>query len=158
MAGRGRAGHDGRVSRKSKHARHRRKKVAGRLRAALRDQRHVELHLHDAEPLTGFVVGLDERHVELALLGEPGLADGVEEVRLRDIQKVRKRPAAVGETPVRGRLAHLEEIEELAQAVVDEAFEEGWPYDAQGVEELTDLQQAVRALACVVRRPEAGED
>lgn len=145
------------MSRKSKHERHRRKKVAGRLRDAARDQRHVELRRRDDEPLTGFVVGLDERHVELALLGEPGLADGVEVVRLRDVEKVRKRPSAVGDTPVRGRLSYLEEVEELAQAVVDEAFEEGWPYDPQGVEELTDLQQAVRALACVVRRPEAGE-
>ncbi len=146
------------MSRKSKHQRHRRKKVVGRLRAAAREQRHVELRRHDAEPLTGFVVGLDERHVELALLGEPGLADGVEVVRLRDVEKVRKRPSEVGETPVRGRLSYLEEVEELAQAVVDEAFEEGWPYDAQGVEELTDLQKAVRALACVVRRPEPADD
>lgn len=143
----------GTVTRKSKH--HRRRKVVGRLRSAARDQRHVELLLRDADPLTGFVVGLDERRVELALLGEPGLADGVEEVRVRDIEKVRKRRAVVGDTPVRGRLTYLEEVEELAHAVVDEAFEEGWPYDAQGVEELTDLQKAVRELACVVRRPEA---
>lgn len=146
------------MTRKSKHARHRRHKAVRRLREAVADQRHVELHLRDAEPLTGFVVGLGERHVELALLGEPGLADGVEVVRLRDVEKVRKRRATVGETPVRGRLSHLEEIEELAQAVVDEAFEEGWPYDAQGLEELTDLQRAVRALACVVRRPEPAAD
>lgn len=144
----------GGVTRKSRRAdRARRTKVRGRLRTAEEKQRHVELRLRDAEPVSGFVVGLDDKHVELTRLGEPGVADGTETVRLRDVVKVRRTPAPVAPAP-RGRFAYLEEVEELAQAVVDEAFEEGWPYDALGVDRLTELQKAIRELACVVRRPE----
>ncbi|WP_157538375.1 MULTISPECIES: hypothetical protein [unclassified Nocardioides] len=142
------------MTRKSRRAdRARRTKVLGRLRSAEEKQRHVELRLHDADPVAGFVVGLDDKHVELTRLGEPGTADGIEVVRLRDVRKVRRTPAPVA-APLRGRFAHLEEVEELAQAVVDEAFEEGWPYDAQGIDQLTELQRAIRELACVVRRVE----
>lgn len=131
------------------------KRVVGRLEAAEERQAHVRLELRDADDVSGFVVGVDAKRVELTVLAEPGQPDGVVSVRLRDVVKVRKVPAVLGDSPARGRLSRLEEIEELAQAVVDEAFEEGWPYDAQGVDRLTDLQQAIRELACVVRRPEA---
>lgn len=144
----------GGVTKKARRSdRARRRKVVGRLRAAEAKQRHVELRLRDADPLSGFVLGVDDKHVELTRLGEPGEADGVEVVRVRDVEKVRRTPAPADPGPLRGRFAHLEEVEELAQAVVDEAFEEGWPYDAQGIDQLTDLQRAIRELACVVRRP-----
>lgn len=144
----------GRVTKKARRSdRARRRKVAGRLRSAEAKQRHVELRLRDAEPVSGFVLGVDDKHVELTRLGEPGQGDGVEVVRVRDIEKVRRIPAPAAPGPLWGRFAYLEEVEELAQAVVDEAFEEAWPYDAQGIDRLTDLQRAIRELACVVRRP-----
>lgn len=144
----------GRVTKKARRSdRARRRKVVGRLHAAEAKQRHVELRLRDADPVSGFVLGVDDKHVELTRLGEPGQPDGVEVVRIRDVEKVRRTPAPADPGPLRGRFAYLEEVEELAQAVVDEAFEEGWPYDAQGIDQLTDLQRAIRELACVVRRP-----
>jgi len=144
----------GRVTKKARRPdRARRRKVVGRLRSAEAKQRHVELRLRDAEPVTGFVVGLDDKHVEVTRLGEPGEPDHLDAVRLRDVTKVRRTSAPAEPTPLRGRFAYLEEVEELAQAVVDEAFEEGWPYDAQGIDQLTELQRAIRELACVVRRP-----
>lgn len=131
-----------------------RAKVVERLEAAEEKQRHVRLVLRQGDPVAGFVVGLTPKRVELTVLAEPGQVDGVVSVKVRDVVKVRKVPAVLGDSPALGRLTHLEEIEELAQAVVDEAFEEGWPYDPQGIEQLTALQQAIRELACVVRREE----
>lgn len=134
-----------------------REKVFARLRKAEKRQRHVEVRRRDGDPLVGYVVGVDDRRAELAVLAEAGRPDGVEVVRVRDVVKVRAVEVGAPQTALRGRFSYLEEVEELAQAVVDEAFEEGWPYDAQGVEELTALQRAVRELACVVRRPEGSD-
>lgn len=143
----------GRVTRKPRRSgRAQRKKVVGRLRSAEAKQRHVELRLRDADPVRGFVVGVDDKHVEVTRLGEPSEPDGLEVVRLRDVAKVRRTQAPADPTPLRGRFSYLEEVEELAQAVVDEAFEEGWLYDAQGIDRFSDLQRAIRELACVVRR------
>lgn len=127
--------------------------MLARLRKAEKRQRHVEVRLRDADPLVGYVVGVDDKRAELTVLAEAGQPDGVEVVRVRDVVKVRTVEVEEPETALRGRFSYLEEVEELAQAVVDEAFEEGWPYDAQGVDQLTALQRAVRELACVVRRP-----
>lgn len=160
MAGLLADGHDGGVARKSKRkdksSSRKRKKVLARLRKAEKRQRHVEIRLRDGDPVVGYVVGVDEKSAELAVLAETDRPDGTERVRVRDVVKVRTVEVGEPETALRGRFSYLEEVEELAQAVVDEAFEEAWPYDAQGVDELTPLQRAVRELACVVRRPEPG--
>jgi hypothetical protein len=142
------------VTKKKGRARKLRKKVVSRLEAAEENQAHVRLQLRDADDVSGFVVGVGAKRVELTVLAEAGQPDGDVSIRLEDVAKVRKVPAVLGDSPARGRLSRLEEVEELAQAVVDEAFEEGWPYDAQGADQLTDLQRAIRELACVVRRPE----
>lgn len=157
MAGLLADGHDGGVAskskRKDKSSSRKRDKVLARLRKAEKRQRHVELRLRDGDPVVGYVVGVDEKSAELAVLAESDRPDGTERVRVRDVVKVRTVEVGEPETALRGRFSYLEEVEELAQAVVDEAFEEGWPYDAQGVDELSGLQRAVRELACVVRRP-----
>lgn len=142
----------GRVTKKTGRSRKTEKKIVHRLRAAEEEQAHVRLQLRDADDVSGFVVRVGSKRVELTVLAEPGQPDGDVAIRLKDVAKVRMVPAVLGDSPARGRLSRLEEIEELAQAVVDEAFEEAWPYDAQGVDRLTDLQRAIRELACVVRR------
>lgn len=156
----------GRVTKKSarskksdkKSAKKSARKIVDRLEAAEEKQGHVRLLLRDGDAVAGFVVGVDAKRVDLAVLAEPGQPDGVVRLKVRDVTKVREVPAVEGDSPARGRFTYLEEVEELAQAVVDEAFEEGWPYDPQGVDALTDLQRAIRELACVVRRADDPQD